>query len=243
MPFVYGKHVVEEFLTSKEEDIKKLLIAKDCGKEFNELVKQAREKKIFIEFCEWKKLDSITGRALHQGIAVEVTNLKSDKTVQEILQSAKQKNETPLIVILDRIQDPQNLGSIIRTSVAVGVHGVVVPKMHSAKLTPSAVKASGGASAHIELAEVPNIVNAMEELKDNGVHIIGTDANSKIVYTSVNLKEPVAFVIGNEGEGLRKLVKEHCDILVKIPIREVVNSLNVSVATAVLLYEVSRQRG
>lgn len=243
MPFIYGKHPAAEFVNSQPDSIKRILIANSYERHFEDIIRRAKKKRIQLEFCDWKKLEGITSRGLHQGIVIELYNVSQDIAITDILESAKQKNETPLLVILDRIQDPQNLGAILRTCLAAGVHGVIVPKMHSAKLTPSAIKASGGAAAYIQLCEVSNIVNAIEELKENNIWVIGAAADSSTVYTSVNYKQSIAFVMGSEGEGLRQLVKKHCDIAVKIPAKGAINSLNVSVACAVLLYETLRQRG
>ncbi|MCX7985194.1 MAG: 23S rRNA (guanosine(2251)-2'-O)-methyltransferase RlmB [Bacteroidetes bacterium] len=176
-----------------------------------------------------------------QGVAIVVEAFHY-ATVDAILQRARERDEKPFILVLDEIEDPQNLGALIRTAECAGAHGVVIPKHHAASVTPTVVKASAGASAHILIARVTNIVQTLEELKKYGVWIVGTAVESQTLYTAIDYSEAVALIIGNEGRGMRRLVREHCDFVVRIPVFGRVQSLNASVAGALLLYEVVRSR-
>ncbi len=156
--------------------------------------------------------------------------------------SRRERNEAPFVLILDEIEDPQNLGALIRTAECAGVHGAVIPKHHAASVNQTVAKTSAGASEHLPVAKVVNIANTLEELKQKGLWIVGTDASAEKNYTEVDYTMPIAFVIGNEGKGIRHLVKEKCDFIVKIPVYGKVESLNASVAGAIVMYEAVKKR-
>ena len=221
------------------------------------------EKIVFLPGVQGKVIDEIKALAQQRGIpVVQATKqnfraLASDVTTQgviavvsrkqyvdltRILRVAKERNEKGFILILDEIEDPQNLGALIRTAECVGVHGVVIPKHHAASVTTAVVKSSAGATEHMAMAEVTNIANTIIELKKNEFWVIGLDMSGDKLYTEVDYKNPVAIVVGSEGKGIRRLVKDHCDYLVRIPLYGTIESLNASVAGALVMYEVVKQR-
>jgi 23S rRNA (guanosine2251-2'-O)-methyltransferase len=183
-------------------------------------------------------LASLTGVAQHQGVAARVETSRRRWTLRDLVEGVA----SPLVVVLDGVEDPQNVGAIVRTSDAAGVTGIVRQERRSAALNAAAAKASAGALAHARIVDVVNIVRAMEELKERGVWLVGLAGDGAQAYDAVDYRPPTAIVLGAEGEGLRRLVREHCDFLVRIPMRGRVSSLNVSVAAGVVLYEAVRQR-
>jgi 23S rRNA (guanosine2251-2'-O)-methyltransferase len=176
-----------------------------------------------------------------QGV-VAIVGTKRYVEVDDILDAAKKRGEIPFLLVLDEIEDPHNLGALIRTAECAGVHGVIIPKHHAAEVTTTVAKTSAGASEHLPVAKVVNVANTLEELKEKGFWIIGTDASAERLYTEVDYAGSIAVVIGNEGKGIRPLVKEKCDFLVKIPLFGSIESLNASVAGALILYEGVRKR-
>lgn len=200
----------------------------------------AKEKGIPVKIVSESKLYQMTGNANHQGAAASGSCGKY-VSVDEILEYAESIGEKPLIVICDEIQDPHNLGAIIRTAEAAGVHGVIIPKRRSASLNLTVGKTSAGAASHMKVARVSNLVMTMEKLKENGVWIYGTDASGNN-YTDVDFKSGTAFVIGSEGFGIGRLVGEKCDGMLSLPMYGHVNSLNASVAAGIFIYEAVRQR-
>jgi 23S rRNA (guanosine2251-2'-O)-methyltransferase len=189
-----------------------------------------------------KKLDRMGGEVNHQGLAAEVSGYPySDLPV--LLDVASMRNEPPLLLLLDHLQDPQNLGSLLRSAEATGLHGVLIPRRRAAGVTPAVVRASAGAAEHVHIVQVTNVVRAMEWLKAYGVWLAGLDAVPDAqLYTDADLSGPLGLVVGSEGAGLSRLVREICDFLVRIPMQGQVGSLNAAVAGAVVLYEVRRQR-
>jgi len=176
-----------------------------------------------------------------QGV-VAIVGTKSYVEVDDILSVARERNEPPFILILDEIEDPQNLGALLRTAECSGVHGAIIPRHHAASVNQTVAKTSAGASEYLPVAKVTNIAQTLEELKTKGVWTVGTDADAEKPYTSVDYDGPVAIVIGNEGKGIRQLVKEKCDFVVKIPVYGKIESLNASVAGALIMYETVRKR-
>jgi 23S rRNA (guanosine2251-2'-O)-methyltransferase len=179
--------------------------------------------------------------ATTQGV-VAVVPTKEFVGVNRIAEIARERNEKGFVLVLDEIEDPHNLGALVRTAECTGVHGVIIAKHRSAPVTTTAVKSSAGATEHMAMAEVTNVVSTIEELKKEGYWIAGLDAGGDRLYTSIDYKGPIAIVVGNEGKGIRRLVKEHCDYLVRIPLYGKIASLNASVAGALVMYEVTRQR-
>jgi 23S rRNA (guanosine2251-2'-O)-methyltransferase len=176
-----------------------------------------------------------------QGV-VAIVGTKKYVEMEDILNASERKNEAPFVLFLDEIEDPQNLGALIRTAECAGAHGAVIPKHHAASVNLTVARTSAGASEHLPVAKVTNITTTLEELKGKGFWIVGTDAESDKLYTEVDYTTPVAIVVGSEGKGIRQLVREKCDFVVKIPLYGVVRSLNASVAGALVMYEVTRQR-
>lgn len=238
---IEGKNPVLEALKS-DRTIEKLLVAKGSKEgSMREIIARAREKKIVIQEVDRVRLDEISNSKVHQGVIAYVTPY-TYVDVDDILDKAKKQGEDPFLIILDEITDPHNFGAILRTAECCGVHGVIIPKRRSVGLTPSVIKSSAGALEYISVAKVTNISNLIDELKDKGMWVAGADIDGE-VYTKQNLTGPLAVVIGSEGKGISRLVKEKCDFLVKIPLKGQIESLNASVAAGIIMYEVVRQRG
>lgn len=241
MPKIEGRNPVIESLKGKRK-IQEILLQKGIsGKRIKKIEKEAKLANIPLKRVSKKNLDKISDSHSHQGVIAkaEKINLVSP---EQIIEYAKDKEESPFIVILDQVQDPHNFGSIIRSAYSAGAHGLIFQERRAAGITPAVLKASAGASEHLLLSKVTNINYTIEKLKELGVWITGTDLNTEKYYDEVEYKGSTAIVIGNEGKGLRRLVKENCDFLVKIPIKGKVDSLNASVAAGIMFYEVVRQR-
>ena len=238
---VEGRNAVLELLESGR-DINKILVAK--GEKHGSIYKiltMAKERKVIITEVERNKLNQIAQTPNHQGVIAIVPPFNYCD-VEDILELAKQKNERPFILILDGIEDPHNLGSIIRTAETAGVHGVIIPKRRAASVNSTVSKVSAGAVEYMKIARVNNINETMRYLKEQGIWICGTDMNTEITYTKQDYRMPLAIVIGSEGFGMSRLVKENCDFLVKIPMKGKITSLNASVSAGIIMYEVLRQR-
>lgn len=240
MAEIFGRNPVLELLRSNKS-INKILIAAGTEKgSMVDIIKLAKQKRIPFQQVEKSHLDKMLPGEKHQGVIALVAAADYVEW-QDILEKAREKNEDPLIIILDEIEDPHNLGAILRTADAVGAHGVIIPKRRAVPLTEGVAKASAGAVQYMPVARVANIVQTMEQLKKEGCWIAGTSLKGKVLYEQ-DLKGPLAIVIGSEGSGLSKLTEEKCDFLVTIPMLGQINSLNASVATGVVLYEATRQR-
>jgi len=240
MAEIFGRNPVLELLRS-DKSINKILIAAGAEKgPMLDIVKLAKQKRIPFQQVERSHLDKMFPGQKHQGVAALVAAADYVEW-QDILERARAKNEDPLIIVLDEIEDPHNLGAILRTADAAGAHGVVIPKRRAVPLTEGVAKASAGAVEYVPVARVANIVQVIEQLKKEGCWVVGTSLNGKVFYEQ-DLKGPLVVVIGSEGRGLGKLTEEKCDFLVTIPMQGQINSLNASVATGVVLYEVLRQR-
>ncbi len=237
--YVVGRNPVLEILKTDKE-IEKLYILKgELQGSINKIVGIAKDRNIVIQQVDKNKLDSLSEGNAHQGVVALVTSYRY-VNIEDILNRAKERNQPPFIVVLDGLEDPHNLGSIIRTAECAGVHGVIIPKRRSAQVNQTVYKSSAGAVEHMLVAKVNNIVNAIEELKNNGLWIYGADMDGNN-YNKTSLEGSVALVIGSEGKGLSRLVKEKCDVLVKIPMLGKISSLNASNAASILIYEVVRQ--
>jgi 23S rRNA (guanosine2251-2'-O)-methyltransferase len=188
-----------------------------------------------------QKFRNLVSDTTTQGV-VAIVGTKKYVELSDILKVAKDRNEPPFILLLDEIEDPQNLGAIIRTAECAGMHGVVILKHHAAAVTQTVVKTSAGASEHIAIAKVTNMVQTLEELKHAGIWIVGTDPKAEKLYTEIDYAGPLAIVVGNEGKGIRQLVKEKCDFMVRIPVYGKIDSLNASVAGALVMYEAVKKR-
>lgn len=241
---IYGKNPVKEALYQPSSKIEEILISEEGEKErVYEILKLAEEKKIKVSFLPREALSRISGTSHHQGIVARVSEFEY-KEVDQILSYAKEKGERLFLIILDHIEDPQNLGGIIRTVNVLGAHGVVIPKDRAASVTSSVIKASAGAVGFVRIARVVNLVTTIRDLKKRGVWVIGADPSvPKSVFEEDFGRLDLALVIGGEGKGLKRLVREECDFLVSIPGVGEVASLNASVAAGIMIYEIVRQRG
>lgn len=238
---VEGRNPVLEAIKAGRE-IEKILVSKNSNRgSINKIIKMARENKIIIQHVDKSKLDSMSATNAHQGVIAIVSSYRYS-SIEDILDRAYSRNEDPFIIILDEITDPHNLGSIMRTAECAGAHGVIIPKRRSVGLTPVVAKTSAGAIEYLPVAKVSNISYAIDKLKEKGIWVYGADMEGKKEYYNTSLKGPIAIVIGSEGKGMSRLVKEKCDFLVKIPMKGQVSSLNASVASSIIIYEVLRQR-
>ena len=237
---ICGRNAVKELLASGR-DIDKLFIqVGDREGSVNLLLGIASERKIPIVEAERTKLDSLTCGAHHQGI-VAIAAERNYSSIDEILAYAEEKGEKPFVIILDGVEDPHNLGAIIRSAECSGAHGVIIPKRRAVGLTSTAAKASAGAIEYMRVAKVTNLSSAIDELKERGLWIYGADMDGESYYET-DLSGAVGLVMGSEGFGISRLVKEKCDFVVSIPLYGSVNSMNVSCAAAVLMTEVARQK-
>lgn len=237
---IVGRNPVSEAL-SGGRPIESILISKNNKSgSIVAIISKAKKKGITIKEVDPKKLDFLCGGATHQGIAA-VAAIKEYSTVEDILNLAKERNEAPFIVILDEIEDPHNLGAIIRTAECAGAHGVIIKKRHSAGLSYTVGKASAGAVEYVPVAKVTNICAVIEDLKEQGVWVYGADMNGTD-YTKCDFSGGAAIVIGNEGKGISRLVREKCDTIVSLPLKGKINSLNASVAAGIIMYKVAQGR-
>lgn len=237
---IYGRNTVQEALKSGRS-INKICFSGEMSGSLGAIIAEAKNNNIVVVKQSREKLDELCGNGNHQGVAAYVA-AADYVDVDDILKLAEEKGEDPFIIILDEIQDAGNLGAIIRTADAVGAHGIIIPKRRAVPLTGAVAKASSGAVSYVKVARVPSIVNTIEELKKKGLWVTGTAADGKTTFYNADFSGPVAVVIGNEAEGMGRLVAEKCDYTVNIPMAGTVSSLNASVAAGVVLYEVFRQR-
>ncbi len=237
---LFGRNAVIEALKS-EREIDKILIQK--GEKEGSVIKiisAAKAKGIVTLEVEKSKLDELTGREKHQGVVAYVA-AHEYVSVEEILEDAAAKGESAFVLILENIQDPHNLGAIIRTAHTAGVHGIIIPKRRAVGLTGTVAKASAGALEHTKVAKVSNIAQTIKELQQKGLWIACADMDGKVLFEE-NLTGPIGIVVGSEGEGISKLTKQTCDYVVSVPMYGKVTSLNASVAASLMVYEVVRQR-
>ncbi len=238
---VYGRNAVLELLKSNR-DINKIFI--ESGEKhgsIKEIIAKAREKRIVLVEVNRQKLNSIALSENHQGVAAIVPPFNYSE-VEDILEYAKEKKEDPFILILDGIEDPHNLGSIIRTAETAGVHGIIISKRRCVSVNSTVAKVSTGAVSYIKIARVNNLNETIKKLKDSGLWIIGTDGDADTLYYNQDLRGPLGIIIGSEGFGMSKLVKENSDILIKIPMKGKITSLNASVSAGIIMYEAVKQR-
>jgi len=238
MNWITGFHAVEEALTAGRA-LERIVIARGRhGERVEAVVQLAKSRNVPVRFEERLQVDRLTGTSQHQGVAALVA-AKPAADLEDVLRS---KNTQGLLVLLDAIEDPHNLGAIVRTALAAGAQAVVIPERRAAGLSDTVERASAGALAHLPVARVKNLVRAMEEIKEAGYWLVGLDERAAKNYTEADLKGPVGIVLGSEGQGLHELTRKHCDFLVSVPTTGPVRSLNVSVAAGVMLFEVVRQR-
>jgi len=238
--YIIGKNPVIEALKS-ERDINKILIAEGSQRgQMQQITSLAKESNVLVQFVPKKKLDSLT-EGNHQGVLAQVAAYQYAE-IDDLFANAEKKKETPFFLLLDEIEDPHNLGSIMRTADATGAHGIIIPKRRAVGLTATVAKASTGAIEHIPVVRVTNMARTIDELKERGIWIVGTDAKGKEDYRQFDGTMPLGLVIGSEGKGMGRLVRDKCDFLIRLPMAGKVTSLNASVAAALLMYEVYRKR-
>jgi 23S rRNA (guanosine2251-2'-O)-methyltransferase len=236
---IAGKNPVLEALRSGRE-INKLWIAEGVKKSgVQELIELAKERGVLVQFVPKQKIDKLAEN--HQGIVASVAAYDYAE-LDDLFNAAQSKNEDPFFIILDELEDPHNLGSIMRTADAIGAHGIIIPKRRAVGLTAVVAKASTGAIEHVPVVRVTNLAQTVDELKDRGVWIAGTDAKGSQDYRKMDATLPLALIIGSEGKGMSRLLKEKCDFLYHLPMIGHVTSLNASVAASILMYEVYRKR-
>lgn len=237
--FIAGRNPVAEALRGGRA-LNKVMV-QDGARGVTEIIAAAKEKGVAVEFVKSDKLDKLAQGVRHQGVVAYAAPVEF-KTLEDALKKAAAKGEAPFLLLLDELQDPQNLGALIRTADAAGVHGILLPKRRSCPLNAVVAKISAGAVEYVPVIQIGNIVQQLKDLKKQGFWVAGADMDGE-PYIKANLTGPLVLVIGAEGKGLGRLVKENCDIIVSLPMQGGVNSLNAAAAGAVLMYEVVRQRG
>lgn len=253
MRLLYGVKPVEEALKSSRslqgagkgsgKGAELYILQNKKGADVDAITQAAKRKKVRVREVSKNELDKLCDKGTHQGIALVTGKDYPYVELEDIISKWKGSGSPALILVLDSIEDPRNLGALIRSANAAGVHGVVIPKDRSSHITPVVVKASAGATEHTDVAMVTNLTQALKRLKEAGVWTVGIEAEGKSDIYSTDLSGDVAIVVGSEGKGIRRLVSKECDFLLNIPMKGEVNSLNASVAGAVVLFEVLRQQG
>lgn len=247
MNHIYGLSPVLEALRARRRPIQKILIASGANpSRLKDLTEAAQRAGVKIETRDRRALDELTRNANHQGIvAITAETSGSPKRSSGYVEAdaiLDSLGELPLLVLLDGIEDPHNLGAILRTCEGAGVDGVFIPEHRAAGLNETVAKTSAGAIEYVRVARVTNLVRLIEDLKERNIWVVGIEGGTEIRYTDFNFNTPLALVLGSEGRGIRRLVREHCDAIVSIPMHGQLNSLNVSVATGIVLFEILRQR-
>ena len=238
---VEGRNAVIELLES-EKDINKIFITKgEKHGSINKIISMAKERKVILIEKDKRQMAQMAQNENYQGVIAIVPPFEYCE-IEDILDKAKEIKEDPFVLILDGIEDPHNLGSIIRTAETAGVHGIIIPKRRAVAVNSTVNKVSAGAVQYMKIARVTNITDSIEKLKEKGLWICGTDINTDTYYYSQDLTGPLGIVIGNEGTGMSDRVKKSCDFLVKIPMKGKVTSLNASVSTGIVIYEAMKQR-
>jgi len=238
--YIEGRNaILEAFRAGKTID--KLFVLDGCQDgPVHSILREAKKQDTLVQYVKKERLDQLSTTGKHQGVIAVAAAYKYAE-IEDMFKLAEKRGEAPFFILLDNIEDPHNLGAIIRTANLAGAHGVIIPKRRAAGLTPTAAKASAGAIYHTPVAKVTNISATMKELKDRGMWFVCADMGGEVMYRQ-NLTGSIGLVIGNEGEGVSRLVKENCDFITSIPMNGDIDSLNASVAAGVLAYEIVRQR-
>lgn len=240
--YIWGRNPILETLHAGRR-VQRILLAE--GSRDNptlvEIKQFASDRHIPVETVQRSRLDQLSRGAVHQG-CLAVVEERAYATVDDLLALAEARNEAPFLLILDAIQDVNNLGSLLRTAEAAGAHGVIIPQHRAAEVNATVVKSSAGATEHILIAQETNLTRTIEYVKERNIWVVGLAGEGKTLYTQANLTGPLAIVVGNEGKGISRLVREHCDVLIKLPMYGHINSLNAAVAGSIALYEALRQR-
>lgn len=237
---IFGRNAVTELLKSGHS-VNKIFIA-DGSRDgsIQKIFALAKNAGVVVEFAKRDKLDRLCdGR--HQGV-VAFAAAANYSTVEEILSLAESRNEQPFIILLDELEDPQNFGAILRTAEAVGVHGVIIPKRRNVQLNATVFKTSAGAAQYVKVAQITNVAQTLKQLRTLGLTVVGSDISAELDFRRADLSGALVLVIGSEGRGMRRLTRENCDVLIKIPMIGKINSLNASAAGAVLMYEIFSRR-
>lgn len=240
MGLIYGKNPVTEAIVSGKT-INKIYVSK-TSKDLYEVIKLAKSKKIVVVESDKAKLDKMVEHKNSQGIVASITDYEYFD-VDDILNEANKRGESPFVIILDKIEDPHNLGAIIRTAECLGVHGIIIQKRNACQVTDTVEKVAAGATSFVKVSRVTNITETIKYLKEKGLWIYGLDMEGAQNIYDTKFDGPIGIVVGNEGSGISRLVKENCDFMIKIPMTGNINSLNASVSTAISIYEVVRQKG
>ena len=238
---IVGRQPVLEALKSRQPIERIVILHGTTGGHIDQAKQLARKLAIPVKETDKERFAELAGDTLTQGIIAIIDSYHYTE-IEEILAVAQQKNEPPFILILDEIEDPHNLGALIRSAECAGIHGIVIPLHNAASVNATVVKTSAGATAHLPIARVTNIAQTLDELKKAGVWVVGTEMESDKLYYHHDYTGPLAIVVGNEGKGIRRLVKEKCDFLVAIPMHGKIESLNASVAGALVMFEAAKSR-
>ena len=239
-----GHHSIREALRAGRRRVHRLLVAEGIreGGDVGRILRAARERRVPLERVKRRQLDALGSNVHHQGMAAQVSSYPYADW-PSLLDGALEGDDPPLLLLLDRLQDPQNVGTLLRTAEAVGVHGVAIPRHRSAEITPAVSRASAGAVEHLRIAKVTNLSRTISELKQSGVWVAGLErAPGSMSYAEARLDGPLALVVGSEGGGLGRLVRESCDLLIELPMRGSISSLNAAVAGSIALYLIWRAR-
>ena len=241
--YIWGRNPIMETLQSPRQ-IKRILFAegqREASSALATILQEAERRHIPTEKVARARLDQISHGAVHQG-CIAVVEARSYATLDEILAHAENKHEEPFLLILDAIQDVNNLGSLLRTAESVGIHGVIIPEHRAAEVNATVIKTSAGATEHLLIAQETNLTRTIDYLKKQNIWVVGLAGEASTEYYRANLTGALALVVGNEGKGISRLVRENCDLLIKLPMRGHINSLNAAVAGSIALYEALRQR-
>ena len=236
---IYGRHPVSEALRSGTREVERLFVAD--GSKLDDLVGLARDCGVPVQRVGRAKLDAMVGHVQHQGVVAMVTAF-AYSDIDDVIDAVLARGDVPLVLALDLIQDPHNLGSLTRSALALGAHAVIIPKDRAVEVTGTVVKTSAGATAHLPICRVTNLRHALEGLKTRGLWVYGAAADEGTAIADADFVRPSVVVIGSEGKGLRRLVTETCDVLVHVPMSGKLGSLNAAVAGSIILYEAARQR-
>lgn len=238
---IEGRNTVKEAI-KKGRAIDRIYILEDGDRRLSEIVSLAKQNRLVVINCNRKKLDSISKTDNHQGV-IAMCAATEYVSVDDILEEAREPGQDPFIVIADGITDPHNLGAVIRTACAAGAHGLIISKRRSCGVNETVEKVASGAVENLKIAKVSNLNDTVKHLKENGVWVVGTDVSGEKTLYEQDLTGPIALIVGSEGEGMSDLLKKNCDFLINIPMSGKIQSLNASVATGIVLYEIVRQRG
>ncbi len=240
--YIWGRNPILETLHSPRR-VNRILLAEGQREatSLSAILQEAGRLHIPLETVSRSRLDQLSHGAVHQG-CIAVVEARKYATLDEILAYAGRKNEAPFLLLLDAIQDVNNLGSLLRTAEAVGVHGVIIPEHRAAEVNSTVIKTWAGATEHLLIAQETNLTRTIDFLKKQNIWVVGLAGEAKTLYDRANLTGPLALVVGNEGKGISRLVREHCDLLIKLPMHGQINSLNAAVAGSIALYEALRQR-